>query len=221
MITRLDQEIADRDISSEITVLTDTPSATQARLCQALVKLGDGSKDLDGTGGDFLINISIGGQNWDGGQITKTLGTDVRAIILTDQFLVPANDEVVITVESPNAGDSDVGVTAELYAVDDVNIKSIDDDEDAAQKLARSTDTMVIGTVDDSVFTPTTTAFESNDVTEATADHYNGRFIVFITGNLRGQATDITDYELSGSNGKFTVTGLTEAPSDGDTFIIV
>jgi len=36
---------------------------------------------------------------------------------------------------------------------------------------------------------------------------------------LANQATDITDY--AGSNGTLTYTEVTEAPSNGDTFIIV
>ena len=70
-------------------------------------------------------------------------------------------------------------------------------------------------------FSATTTAFEADDITEATADHYIGRIIIFTSGALQYQATDITDYELSGSNGKFTVSALTEAAGNNDTFIII
>ncbi|KKM87089.1 hypothetical protein LCGC14_1272460 [marine sediment metagenome] len=80
--------------------------------------------------------------------------------------------------------------------------------------------TMIYGTVDDAQ-APTTTTFEADDITEATANHYNGRIVIFTSGALLGQATDITDYELNGANGKFTVTELTEAPLDDDTFVIV
>ncbi len=76
------------------------------------------------------------------------------------------------------------------------------------------------GTVDNATFTPTTTAFEADDITEATADHFNGRVLVFTTGALAGQATDITDYELANSKGKFTVTALTEAPANNVEFLI-
>jgi hypothetical protein len=79
----------------------------------------------------------------------------------------------------------------------------------------------VHGTVDTAAFTPTTTEFEADDITEATPDHYNGRIVIFTSGALSGQATDITDYALSGANGHFTVTALTEAPGNNDTFDIV
>jgi hypothetical protein len=65
--------------------------------------------------------------------------------------------------------------------------------------------------VDDTAFTPTTTAFETT-ATEATTDHYKDRIVLFING---------TAYALSGGRGKFTVDALTEAPGDGDRFILV
>ena len=51
-LTELDTENADRDLTATVTVLTDTPSATVAMLCIGYIALGDGVKDLDGTGGD-------------------------------------------------------------------------------------------------------------------------------------------------------------------------
>jgi hypothetical protein len=81
--------------------------------------------------------------------------------------------------------------------------------------------TMVTGTVETGAFTPTTTAFESDDVTEATTSHYVGRNVIFTSGALLGQAARITAYQLSGANGKFTVTTMTEAPANNDTFVVV
>jgi hypothetical protein len=86
---------------------------------------------------------------------------------------------------------------------------------------------VVSGTVDDTVFTPTSTAFESDltdadgAVSEITADHFNGRIIIFTSGNLKHQVAAINDYEWANSNAKFTVTGMTEAPANGDTFVIL
>ena len=221
MLTQLDTENADRDLTSKVTVLTDTPSTTQIRLCQAIVYLGDGNKDLDGTGGDFEFSIKIGSQFMQPEPQTVTFSTDDRAVIVSSQFPVPANTQVIVSVKSPNAADTDVDVTAYLYAVDDVNVKSINDNNGAAIALALSADQIIVGTVDTGSFVATTTQLEADDITEATADHYNGRIIIFTSGALAGQATDITDYELSGANGKFTYTLLTEAPANNDTFVIV
>lgn len=83
-----------------------------------------------------------------------------------------------------------------------------------------SYETIIHGTVNDANTAPTTTVFAAEDITEATADHFNGRVIVFTTGALAGQATTISDYELDTGEGKFTVVTLTEAPADGDAFEI-
>jgi hypothetical protein len=66
--------------------------------------------------------------------------------------------------------------------------------------------------------TLTTTAMSTN-LTEVTDDHYIGRTIIWTTGVLLGQASDITDYV--GVNGVLTFSTLTEAPGVGDGFIIV
>ena len=122
MIVQLDTENADRDISSLVTVLTDTPDASNPMLCQGLVCLGDGSKDLDGTGGDFSLVITVGGQTVQPSPQTVTFGTEIRSSIWTTPFPVPANQAVIMRVLSPNAGDSDVTVTAYLYQVDAVEV---------------------------------------------------------------------------------------------------
>lgn len=90
-----------------------------------------------------------------------------------------------------------------------------------AAVLAETTGTMVKGTVTNAGVSPSTTVFEASDITEATADHFNGRSIVFLTGALANQATSITDYSLVSGRGRLTVVALTEAPANGDTFRII
>lgn len=57
------------------------------------------------------------------------------------------------------------------------------------------------------------------NLTEATNDHYNGRTIVFTSGDLAGQAATITDY--NGASKTITVAALTDIPASGVTFVIV
>jgi hypothetical protein len=59
----------------------------------------------------------------------------------------------------------------------------------------------------------------TTDLTETTDDHYNGRIIVWTSGVLKNQATDITDY--TGSTKLLTYTATTDAPSATDEFVIV
>jgi hypothetical protein len=59
----------------------------------------------------------------------------------------------------------------------------------------------------------------TTDLTEVTDNHYNGKVVIWISGNLAGQASDIIDYD--GSSKMLTYTTTTEAPADTDKFIIV
>lgn len=59
----------------------------------------------------------------------------------------------------------------------------------------------------------------TTDLTEATDSHYNGRTIIWTSGVLLGQATNITAY--TGASKMLTYTAITEAPSAGDDFLIV
>jgi len=115
MIVQLDTENADRDLTSIVTVLTDTPDASNPMICQGYVAFGDGVKNLDGTGGDFSLVVTVGGQTVQPSPQTVTFGTEVRSAVWTTPFPVPANTAVVMSVTSPNAADSDVDVTAYLY----------------------------------------------------------------------------------------------------------
>lgn len=86
----------------------------------------------------------------------------------------------------------------------------------AADNLEASAEVIIVGTAQTG--TLSTTQMTTN-LTEATDDHYNGRIIIWTSGVLLGQATDITAY--TGATKLFTFTAVTEAPSNGDTFVIV
>jgi len=99
---------------------------------------------------------------------------------------------------------------------DTVDVGAIDGSTTAAARLSDSAETMVLG----AAITGTLSTTEmSTDLTEATDDHYNGRVIIWTSGVLQDQATNITDY--NGTTKALTYTATTEAPSNGDTFIIV
>ena len=65
---------------------------------------------------------------------------------------------------------------------------------------------------------PTTTSIPTI-LTETTDDHYNGMFIMFLSGNCAGQSSKITDYDAATST--LTVDALTDAPISGDEFVII
>jgi len=85
---------------------------------------------------------------------------------------------------------------------------------------------IIIGEVDTATEASSTTTMEAfrispNVTEETTADHYNGRLILWTTGILLGQMTDITDYALANSKERFVFTATTEAPGDGDRFCVL
>ena len=86
-------------------------------LCQGYIAFGDGTKDLDGSGGNFEIVITVGGQTIQASPEVVAFGTEVRSAVWTEIFPVPANTEVVLKAKSPNGADTDVDVTAYLYDI--------------------------------------------------------------------------------------------------------
>ena len=99
---------------------------------------------------------------------------------------------------------------------DTVDVGAIDGSTTAAARLSDSAETMVLGAA---ITGTLSTTQMSTDLTEATDDHYNGRVIIWTSGVLQDQATNITDYD--GTTKVLTFTAVTEAPSDTNTFIIV
>lgn len=129
-----------------------------------------------------------------------------------------------IKAKTDNLPASPAAVGSEMNLADDAITAAKHDESTAypvSEKASKAASTMVLGTVSHDNTPATTTVFYCDDITEATADHYNGRIVIFTSGALLGQATDITDYALDTGEGKFTVTALTEAPADNVTFVIV
>ena len=145
---------------------------------------------------------------------TNTLGTLVVSV--AESGAVPIRLDY--TVVTANVYDSLFGAGTDKLEVDIVQTGG---SATGGSNLAASTLGIIRGLSDNTAFTATTTIMESDTITEATADHFIGRVIVFTTGALLGQATEITDYALDGGRGRFTFVALTEAvPNDSD-FVIV
>ena len=115
------------------------------------------------------------------------------------------------------AADTTTNIPAILATIDAL----IDAIKAVTDLMADSASTLLSGTISWDNTNASTTVFYSDDITEATADHFNGRIVIFLDGALQYQATAITDYALDTGEGKFTVTAVTEAPADDTTFVIV
>ena len=148
---------------------------------------------------------------------TNTLGLLVVSVdesgalpIRQDYFVVPA-----AVYDALKAG-TGAGVRADIQAIAGTTAN--------ATKQAAAVGSMVTGTVDNTAFTATATVFESDDITEATADHFIGRSVYPTSGALAGQCYGvITDYALTSGRGRFTVSGSpsAEAIANDVTFVIV
>lgn len=95
------------------------------------------------------------------------------------------------------------------------NVDQIGGNAAAAGNLRQS----ALGIVQGTVTSGTSTTVFADTSLSALDDFYIGRIVVFLTGTLAGQATDIADY--TGSTGTITVTALTGTPSIGDTYVIL
>ena len=143
--------------------------------------------------------------------ITNAAGVDIAADIIA----VKAETVLIVADTNELQVDNIPGSLTTLQSdTDDLQLRV----PTAAAKSAL--DAMMSGMVEAAVNggSPTTTAFIADGFTEGTDDHFNGRLITFTSGALLGQQTDITDY--TGSTQTFTVTALTEAPANNDTFVI-
>ena len=131
-LTQLDSENADRNLTSQVTVLTHTPSTTVPMQCQGLIHFGDGAKNLSGNSGSFRISITVGGQTIQPDPQMVYFSTSARSSAYTPIFPVPANQEVVVKVLSPISADTDVDVTAYLFSLDP-QINAIETDTNEIQ----------------------------------------------------------------------------------------
>ena len=212
---------AGTDIAADIIAVKAETASIQAETTPILVDTADMQPKLGApAGADMSADIAaIEAQTDDIGVAGAGL-TDLGGMSTAMKAEVNAEADTAIS-------DAALATAANLATVDTVvdAIKVVTDalGATAAANLALAAGVMVPATVDTATnsHTPTTTEFQADDVTEATADHFNGRVIIFTSGTVKDQATSISDYVAVGGIGQFTVVALTEAPLNNDTFIIL
>ena len=161
--------------------------------------------------------LSVSGTTQTAGDLAAlitTVDTVVDAIkVVTDKFAFTVTNEVDSNTLSVSGTAQTAGDLAALLTTIDTVVDAIkvvtDDQATAATTLVVST--TKAGTL--------STTQASTNLTEATDDHYIGRTIIFSSGALQDQASDITDYV--GVNVVLTFSALTEAPAAGVSFVIV
>ena len=96
-------------------------TTNEIMICQIVSHFGDGSNDLDGTGGDFEFTLQFGEQvNQPDPQLVR-FGTAERTSVFTEQFVLPKNETVTAKVKSPNSADTSVWTHCCIYEVSDIS----------------------------------------------------------------------------------------------------
>jgi hypothetical protein len=134
-------------------------------------------------------------------------------------------DSVVVVVKTSTTDAIDPVLTLYPEEAGDIrsNVTQINSDAALFAKFAAAVGTSQVGTVFDNggAQTNSATVIWSDDIVDATADLYNGRFVIVLTGTYAKKATKVTDYERSGGYGKFTVESMGAALADNDTFLVL
>ena len=185
------------------------------------------------TEGDRLV-VKVNGTLTGAASAFTEYGIPVKVIAAETSSFDAATDSVTVGTNNDKTGYSISGSKTTLDALNDfdqstqtVDIGKINGNATSASNLQKSTSQMVQGTVSSSPVSPFTqlgfTYFHTSDVTYSEEDTFIGRLVIFTSGNLVGQATDITDYEQDTGTGKGYLQGTatTRPPANADTFIIV
>lgn len=207
---------------------------------QNLGQLGTDTLHINGTIYDLIINANCtGGTITLAGDITVTdnSGGAVTVVQVNDSVSIAAiladTADMQPKLGTPAASISadiatrmaetsistTAGVVDNVNAVDTrvtANTDQLAGDTVAATNLSKSAAGIEPGTA---IAGTLSTTQMTTDLTEVTDDHYIGRIIIWTSGALKNQATDITDY--TGATKLLTFTVVTDAPLATDTFVIV
>jgi hypothetical protein len=174
-----------------------------------------------GTGGLPDVNlVEIAGDSDDASDLGAAMD-NTNNIIKADTTHISGDSGAADNCELMFDGTGYAGGTTKL----EVDVQEVDGNAIAAAALLNmckivAPTNLAAFTVDDATFAPTTTQFESEATgVDTSNDAYNNGTVAFITGNNAGEFAPISDYV--GATNRFTVSTMTAAPADGDTFIII
>ena len=108
----------DFDLTSMVQVYSATPRAAASSRYDLIVDIGDGAKNLDGSGGIFQFATFIGSAAVNPCPQYVSFGSAATARQIVQNLHVLSAEPVTLKMLSPNAADSDVDVTVRLVDVD-------------------------------------------------------------------------------------------------------
>lgn len=149
-----------------------------------------------------------------GGNVTGSVGSIATGGIAAASFAAGAIDATAIAANAIGASELAADAVAEIAdAIWDEAKSGHTTAGTYGEHFGAATES---ATVNDAA--ATTTSFVTT-LASAVNDHYIGRIIIFTSGTLLNQATDITDYV--GATKTVTVTALTSAPANGVSFVVI
>jgi hypothetical protein len=177
--------------------------------------IADNAIDAGAIAADAITAAKIAAGAIDAATFAADVDAEILSYLVDDATRIDAS--ALNTLSSHDPGEAIMGATDTVAA----NVTQLNGSTAGVAGLARACKTIVVGTADAG---STTTAVVAKSLTPASteADQFNGLILKFpsdtTTAALRGQGTDITDFNHATQT--FTVTALTEAPAEDDVFVI-
>lgn len=158
--------------------------------------------------------------DWGLKEVSSTLAPGLYRIDLADAVFASGAWEsvvyVMITASAAAATPKKFILTDPSIAQLGVNVVQLNGQAASAQNLERSASVIYRGTVGAG---PTATTLVDAGLTQADTDHWKGRIVIFTSGALAFQATNITAF--TPGTDTLTFTALTNAPAENDTYVIL
>lgn len=132
-------------------------------------------------------------------------------------LMVTVIDSATKAVEDQSFIIHTYGHASAMYPTLPADVLAINGNATSAINLANSASVIYSGQVTGA--TPTTTTLVDSGLTQADTDHWKGRIVIFTSGSLKYQATDITAFTPASDT--LTFTALSNAPAQNDFYVIV
>lgn len=178
-------------------------SGTAAGGATGSVTLDSGALAIDGAYAGCVVAVTIDG-TVEVRKITGYVGSTKVASVTPDFTAAPDSDDTFVILQP-------TGVL-----VPTANLAAIAGGSTAADQLRRSAESMYYGTITGAA---TATTLIDSGLNQGATDHWNRRVIIFLTGVCAKQASHITAFTPASDT--LTFDSLTDAPTAGDTYVIL
>ena len=188
----------------------------QSRLPAALVS-GRMDSYTGAMGNNVLTAAVIAANAIDADSINQdALDAIAGEMATTDDFYAALLADMDVSGSIGKAFQDMFAGTTPVYA----NMTQIDSNATAAARLGQMFTATRLIIVDDASFSPTTTAFDTDQTTDAQA-RYTEQVLFALDGNNTGYTVRVTGYSYAAGKVRLTVDTLPAAPADGHRFLLM